>query len=198
MTSAEDAEMIVSYLPIEGGELHPNCECTVVPVLKYDMGGAGAAIMDDNSPLPRIYRGEDYSGNDNLSLGYGTYFSRTKEIAQQYGDVTSYKIDVRENQLLKIATEDQYQKLINSAIKLHERTGVDLNQAIPKVVLARGYKGAEIAETLDPNGGIAIYNQSVLPAALRKAQTAPVKKDSDEVKELKAHTKELEKMLDIE
>lgn len=196
VTSAEDAEMLVSYLPIEGGELHPNCECTVVPVLKYDMGGAGAAVMEDNSPLPRIYRGEDYSGNDNLSLGFGTYFSRTKEIAQQYGDVTSYKLDVRENQIMKIATDEQYQKLIKSAIRQHERSGIPMNEAIPKVVKARGYKGAEILETLDPNGGIAIYDQSILPKALQKSFKLPKRLDP-ELEELKAYTKELEEVLGI-
>jgi HK97 family phage portal protein len=197
VTSAEDAEMLVSYLPIEGGELHPNCACTVVPVLKYDMGGAGAAIMDDNSPLPRIYRGEDYSGNDNLSLGYGTYFSRTKSIAQQYGTVSSYKLDIRENQLLKINTDEQYEALFKAAIRKAQKLQIDLNQAIPKVVLARGYKGAEIAETLDPNGGIAIYDQTLLPKALQKAEVVDVTKDN-ELEELKAYSKELEKMLDIE
>jgi hypothetical protein len=67
-----------------------------------------------------------------------------------------------------IATENQYQKLVLDAQKWTVRTGgsLDSNDFIPAYVRYLGYKAAEVAASVDPLGGIAIYD----PAIIKKLQ----------------------------
>ncbi len=103
-----------------------------------------------------------------LELGTGFYVARDTATAAQFGNVAQLSLPLKSKDILLIASDNQYQKLILDAQKWTVRTGgsLDTNDFIPAYIRYLGYKAAEVATQVDPLGGIAIYD----PAIIKKLQ----------------------------
>lgn len=143
--------------------LHPNCRCTLVPIvtetqsLLSDAESMSQATGEDLPDTPfKAYHGEGHNlANGNYALGDGYYVSRSRESAQTFGSVSEVDIPFGDKSILKIDTEEQYQDIVNKAIRAYP--GENFNKAFPKYVRSLGYKAAEMSEDIDPLGGIAVY-----------------------------------------
>lgn len=129
--------------------------------------GAAAPIAPDGGQV--VFRG---SGNNvssaGLELGSGFYVARDTATAANFGNVAQLSLPLKSKDILLIASDNQYQKLILDAQKWAVRSGgsLDSNDFIPAYVRYLGYKAAEVAAQVDPLGGIAIYD----PAIIKKLQ----------------------------
>lgn len=142
----------VDYERLEAGNLHVNCGCT------YQLIVEAAPV---NTITSTVYHGTGGKPmSQSYSLGKGFYVSRTKETAKMFGKVETMDLPVAENQIYKIATDAQYEKLINDVI--HKYPTEDINTAIPKYIRGLGFQAAEITENVDPLGGIVIYATHLL------------------------------------
>lgn len=129
--------------------------------------GAAAPIAPDGGQV--VFRGTGNNvGAGGLELGNAFYVARDNATAARFGNVAQLSLPVKSKDILYIGTDNDYDKLIIAAEKWTVRNGgsLDSNEFIPAYVRSLGYKAAEIAATVDPLGGIAIYD----PAIIRKLQ----------------------------
>lgn len=129
--------------------------------------GAAAPIAPDGGQV--VFRGSGRNVSPaGLELGSGFYVARDTATAQQFGSVAQLSLPLKSKDILTIASDNQYQKLVLDAQKWTVRTGgsLDSNDFIPAYVRYLGYKAAEVAAQVDPLGGIAIYD----PAVIKKLQ----------------------------
>lgn len=116
-----------------------------------------------------VFRG---TGNNvsaaGLELGSGFYVARDTATAANFGNVAQLSLPLKSKDILVIATDNDYDRLIIAAEKWAVRTGasLDANDFIPGYVRSLGYKAAEVSPTVDPLGGIAVYD----PAIIKKLQ----------------------------
>lgn len=129
--------------------------------------GAAAPIAPDGGQV--VFRGTGRNVSPGgLELGTGLYVARDTATASQFGNVAQLSLPLKSKDILLIASDNQYQKLILDAQKWAVRSGnsLDTNDFIPAYVRYLGYKAAEVAAQVDPLGGIAIYD----PAVIKKLQ----------------------------
>lgn len=129
--------------------------------------GAAAPIAPDGGQV--VFRGTGKNvSSAGLELGSGFYVARDTATAGQFGNVAQLSLPLKSKDILLIASDNQYQKLILDAQKWAVRSGtsLDSNDFIPAYVRYLGYKAAEVAAQVDPLGGIAIYD----PAIIKKMQ----------------------------
>lgn len=129
--------------------------------------GAAAPIAPDGGQV--VFRGTGRNvSSAGLELGSGFYVARDTATAASFGNVAQLSLPLKSKDILLIASDNQYQKLILDAQKWAVRSGgsLDSNDFIPAYVRYLGYKAAEVAATVDPLGGIAIYD----PAIIKKLQ----------------------------
>lgn len=125
--------------------------------------GAAAPIAPDGGQV--VFRG---TGNNvsaaGLELGRGFYVARSTQTAQNFGNVSQLSLPLKSRDILFIASDNQYEKLVLDAQKWAVRNGVslDANDFIPAYVRNLGYKAAEVAPTVDPLGGIAVYDPKII------------------------------------
>lgn len=129
--------------------------------------GAAAPIAPDGGQVVFRGTGNNVSGAG-LELGSGFYVARDTATASQFGNVAQLSLPLKSKDILLIASDNQYQKLILDAQKWTVRTGgsLDSNDFIPAYIRYLGYKAAEVSPTVDPLGGIAVYD----PAVIKKLQ----------------------------
>jgi len=161
-------------------ERHGGCEGKIVTkgymsrnglLANYKAGksniGASAPIAPDGGQV--VFRGTGRNvSSAGLELGKGFYVARDTATASQFGNVAQLSLPLKSKDILVIVSDNQYEKLILSAQKWAVRNGgsLDSNDFIPAYVRYLGYKAAEVAASVDPLGGIAIYN----PAIIKKLQ----------------------------
>lgn len=129
--------------------------------------GAAAPIARDGGQV--VYRGTGANvSSAGLELGSGLYVARDTATASQFGNVAQLSLPLKSKDILLIASDTQYEKLILDAQKYAVRSGgsLDANDFIPAYVRYLGYKAAEVSPTVDPLGGIAVYD----PAIIKKMQ----------------------------
>lgn len=129
--------------------------------------GAAAPIAPDGGQV--VFRGTGANvSSAGLELGTGFYVARDTATAANFGSVAQLSLPLKSKDILLIASDNQYQKIVLDAQKWAVRTGnsLDSNDFIPAYVRYLGYKAAEVAATVDPLGGIAIYD----PAIIKKLQ----------------------------
>lgn len=125
--------------------------------------GAAAPIAPDGGQV--VFRG---TGNNvsaaGLELGRGFYVARDTGTAANFGNVSQLSLPLKSKDILFIASDNQYEKLVLDAQKWAVRTGnsLDANDFIPAYVRNLGYKAAEVAPAVDPLGGIAIYDPKII------------------------------------
>lgn len=133
----------------------------------FQDGGAAAPIAPDGGQV--VFRGTGRNVSAaGLELGTGFYVARDNATAANFGNVAQLSLPLKSKEILRIATDNQYDKLIIDAEKWAVRNGksLDTNDFIPGYVRSLGYKAAEIAPSVDPLGGIAVYD----PATIKKLQ----------------------------
>lgn len=129
--------------------------------------GAAAPIAPDGGQV--VFRGTGANVSPaGLELGTGFYVARDTATAANFGNVAQLSLPLKSKDILLIASDNQYQKLILDAQKWTVRTGgsLDTNDFIPAYIRYLGYKAAEVAASVDPLGGIAVYD----PAIIKKLQ----------------------------
>lgn len=153
-----------SYDDVEEPPLHPNCECTVIPVTQEFAGGDGEPeVLGDKDVDPiTVFHGESGEAfNSDSMLGNAFYVSRSRDTAGMFGNVKEYQLGIKAEDLLIINSQDEYQALVNKVVAKYP--GEDTNTSIPKYIQGLGYRAAEVAEDFDPLGGIAIYDKKLMP-----------------------------------
>lgn len=158
--------------------LHPNCRCSLVPVVmdnaQQDNPGffgltplneGGFIGGDDEDAVEAGFSAYHGKGGQPMSqspmLGDAYYVSRSKNIAAEFGDVSEVNIALQDNQVLQITSDKQLDDLITKAIATYPN--LDPNKAIPKFIQTNlGFQAAEVSESVDPYGGIAIYNKKLI------------------------------------
>lgn len=129
--------------------------------------GAAAPIAPDGGQV--VYRGVGKNVSaGGLELGSAMYVARDSATAANFGNVAQLSLPLKSKDILTIATDNQYQKLVLDAQKYAVRTGgsLDSNDFLPAYVRYLGYKAAEVLASVDPLGGIAIYD----PVIIKKLQ----------------------------
>lgn len=125
--------------------------------------GAAAPIAPDGGQV--VFRGTGRNVSPaGLELGNALYVARDSATAANFGNVAQLSLPLKSKDILLIASDNQYQKLILDAQKWAVRTGssLDSNDFIPAYVRYLGYKAAEVAPTVDPLGGIAVYDPTII------------------------------------
>ncbi len=155
--SVAGKDLQLDYWDIDTPPLHASCRCTLLPVLK-DFGAEDLSIA--NNPI--VYHGEDggHFGGEPM-LGNAYYVSRTKETAEIFGDVSSMRLPVPLSKIYTVRTDAELEQLQLNALKKYPKLG--LGEAIPKYVKSLGYEAAEVIESVDPLGGIALYLSKHIP-----------------------------------
>ena len=129
--------------------------------------GAAAPIARDGGQV--VYRGTGANVSAaGLELGKGLYVARDTATAANFGNVAQLSLPLKSKDILLIASDAQYTKLVLDAQKYAVRTGgsLDSNDFIPAYVRYLGFKAAEVSPQVDPLGGIAVYD----PAIIKKMQ----------------------------
>lgn len=130
---------------------------------KGESSGTAAPIARDGGQV--VYRGTGKNVSaGGLELGTGLYVARDSAAAANFGNVAQLSLPLKSKDILTIATDNQYQKLVLDAQKYAVRSGssLDSNDFIPAYVRYLGYKAAEVAATVDPLGGIAVYDPKII------------------------------------
>lgn len=129
--------------------------------------GAAAPIARDGGQV--VFRGTGANVSAaGLELGSGLYVARDTATAANFGNVAQLSLPLKSKDILLIASDTQYEKLILDAQKYAVRSGgsLDSNDFIPAYVRYLGFKAAEVSPAVDPLGGIAVYD----PAIIKKMQ----------------------------
>lgn len=100
-------------------------------------------------------------------LGKGKYFSRDPEVAGKFGKVSKQSLNLKEGEILKINTQDDFDAFVKGALK--EFPDMPLNEAQTAYAKARGFKAIEGAPEFDELAGLNVIDDSVLSP---QAQTA--------------------------
>ncbi len=167
-----------SYGSVKVPPLHPNCRCTLLPVIKGTPFGNDVS----STPVQTFYRGV---GNNvvpvgaELELGEGFYVSRDKDIAGLYGSVSKVKIPVEDKDIYTFRSQKQWVKFREMIRR--DFADIPYNKAVPQYFISQGYKAADLGKILE-YAGMAIYDQSLIPAKFRLTKS----EDSERVKELEA------------
>lgn len=130
---------------------------------KAPTGGAAAPIAPDGGQV--VFRGTGRNVSPGgLELGTGFYVARDTAVAQQFGSTTQLSLPLKSKDILLLTSSNQMEKLILDAQRWAVRTGysLDPNDFIPAYVRNLGYKAAEVAASVDPLGGIAVYDPKVI------------------------------------
>lgn len=125
--------------------------------------GAAAPIAPDGGQV--VFRGTGRNvSNAGLELGTGFYVARNTATAANFGNVAQLSLPLKSKDILLLATDNAYEKLVLDAQRWAVRTGfsLDANDFIPAYVRSRGYKAVEVAAAVDPLGGIAVYDPKVI------------------------------------
>lgn len=191
--------------------IHPNCRCVLLPVLYEDkrvnLWNDERGIVAGNEVT--AYHAIDDTGvgrNTNL-FGDAYYVSRDKATASEFGNnVVKAKIPVLESQILRIANEAQFDKLVKSAITYANKNKlpIDTNLAIPSYVQSLGYKAVEALPGFDPLGGIGLVDPKLKDIAVRLFEKAveevnykaAVAKEQENNKKLLKKLKERDKYIE--
>lgn len=134
---------------------------------KAPSGGAAAPIAPDGGQV--VFRGTGKNvSSQGLELGSGFYVARDTATASNFGNVAQLSLPLKSKDIMLITSDTQYEKLVLDAQKWAVRTGnsLDANDFIPAYVRYLGYKATEVSPTVDPFGGIAVYD----PAIIKKLQ----------------------------
>lgn len=100
-------------------------------------------------------------------FGQAIYVARDPETAKAFGNVSKAEINIPEEQILKIGSQQEYEQLTGRA--LHKYIGEDAQTAIPKYVQSLGYKAVEASPGFDPLGGVAVYDKNVASQVSKRA-----------------------------
>lgn len=94
-------------------------------------------------------------------FGNAFYVSRDQKIAKKFGNkITESTLSIAPSKILKVNNDAEHNKLVLDAIKKYPF--IDPQDAIPKYAKDLGYKAIEASPDLDPLGGIAVLDESLL------------------------------------
>lgn len=191
--------------------IHPNCRCVLLPVLfedkRVNLLSDERGMIDFSKDYVKGYHATgDQLGRDTNLFGDAYYISRNQKTAAEFGDnVVAAKVPIKETEILRIATDSQYDKLVREAIKWanSNELPIDVKFAIPSYVKSLGYKAVEGLPQLDPLAGIGIVDNKLKDIAVRlfeKAATeidykSEVDKEQENNKKLLKKLKEQEKYI---
>ena len=87
--------------------------------------------------------------------------TRDEDTASTFGRVKQQQIHIDKKDILFISNDEAYRKLV--ADVLLAKPGVNFNVAMPDYIRNMGYRAVEMSPEIDPLGGIAIVDQSLIP-----------------------------------
>lgn len=132
-------------------------------------GAAGPTPAIDSKGGQVVYRG---TGNNMPSrgniMGNALYVARDKGTASNFGTVQQLSMPLKSKDIIQITSDTQLDKLQLDAQRWAVKGGksLDPDSYLPAYLQSKGYKAAEIAPTVDPLAGIAVFD----PATIRKMQ----------------------------
>lgn len=150
------------YEDILAPPLHPNCRCILLPVLDTSFASRNRNGAVNRIPTQTFYHGSGTNlQNGNYAMGNGYYVARDKTTAGAFGTVQEVKLPLNKKDILFISSQEQYQELVNEAIRLYP--GMNFNDAFPRLIISKGYRAVEMKASIDPLAGIAIYDKTIIP-----------------------------------
>lgn len=214
----------LGYTSIGYPPLHPNCECTILPVLKGDQpitcnfepvhktyGDLKPACKSGKcgGKVGKLYRVDDpdypLGGGGGDLIGNGTYFTRTKLEAAQYGNnISVYSTgNITNGQILGFESQAHFDSIYKKSVLKYPKLNWD--KAIPKYLQSKGYIGAETLFSGGANGeaGLVIFSNKILEGfkKLRTVQASvsdEVTKLKEELEKEKEYISELENILELD
>lgn len=103
-------------------------------------------------------KGTDVQGTD--LFGSAHYVARDKATAAKFGKVQTETLTISPKQIYTIASDSQYEALVRDAQRTY--VGMDVQQAIPKLLQKRGFKAIEGTAAFDPLAGIAVFDDKLI------------------------------------
>lgn len=109
-----------------------------------------------------VYRGTGSGTNVQGTDLFGSahYVARDKATAAQFGKVQEETLTISPKQIYTITSDAQYEALVRDAQR--EYLGMDVQQAIPKLLKKRGFKAIEGTPGFDPLAGIAVFDSKLI------------------------------------
>lgn len=214
----------IGYDSVGYPPLHPNCECTILPVLKGDQviscnfTTIGKSYEDIKlacksgkcgGKVGKLYRVDDPNYLDDTGgdlIGRGQYFARTKFEASIYGNkISVYDTgSIKNGQILGFENQSHFDSIFQKATKKYPKLGWE--KALPKYLQSKGYVGAETLYSGGFNGdaGLVIFSKKIFENFKKVRTIQASNQDNDQVVKLKEelekekqYTKELEDILEI-
>lgn len=140
-----------------------NCRCSLR--LVYPEDPTAEQLQQPTNPgsdLSTVYHGTGHNlNNGNYAFGDTFYVTRDKGVAETFGKVKKHTIAIAKSDILFVDTNELYRNLVQKA--LLQFPGENLNASFPKYILNLGYKAVEMSPDIDPLGGIAIVDKSLIP-----------------------------------
>lgn len=108
-----------------------------------------------------VYRGTGNNVPEGTSLfGRAHYVARDRDTAAQFGNVQEETLTINPKQIYTISSDAQYEALVRDAQR--EYLGMDVQEAIPKLLKKRGFKAVEGTPGFDPLAGIAVLDDKLI------------------------------------
>lgn len=155
--------------------IHPNCRCVLLPVLfddkRVNLWNDERGNIQFSADEITGYHAKDETGvgrNTNI-FGDAFYIARDAKTAQEFGDnVVKATVPIKEAQILRIASQAQFDKFVKEAIKWSNANNlpIDTNVALPSYAISLGYKAIEGTPSFDPLAGIGIVDPKLKKIAI--------------------------------
>lgn len=142
---------------------------------QYQRWGVGSLTLRNTGHMLRkasksYFRGTDtgltgffHTDGTNL-LGDALYVADNEVQARMFGNkITQYEVPIKSTEIYQIKTDADLDKVYQAAI--HKFPGEDTQKSIPKYIQSLGYKAAQVSPTVEPRGGIAIFDQKTIDKA---------------------------------
>lgn len=142
---------------------------------QYQRWGVGSLTLRNTGDVLRkatmsFYRGEEtglagfFHTNGTNLLGDALYVADNEVQARMFGDsVSQYQLKLKAKDIMQIKTDADLDKVYQSALRKYP--GEDIQKSIPKYIKSMGYKAAQVASTVEPRGGVAVFDQKVIDSA---------------------------------
>lgn len=142
---------------------------------QYQRWGAGSLKLRNTGDVLRkasmsFYRGEEtgmagfFHTNGTNLLGDALYVADNEVQARMFGDsVSQYSLKLKAKDIYQIKTDADLDKVYNGALR--KFPGEDTQKSIPKYIKSLGYKAAQVASSVEPRGGVAVFDQKVIDSA---------------------------------
>lgn len=138
---------------------HGACNCSI-STEGYKSRNGQLSNYKKGTPVT-VYRGVGNNAAPGTDLfGQAHYVARDRAVASKFGEVQRETLTISPKQIYTIKSDAQYEALIRDAQR--QFIGMDVQEAIPKLMAKRGFKAIEGSPEFDGLAGIAVFDSSLI------------------------------------